>query len=75
MVELTDISGKFFILNCGLIETIESIPETKINLTNGKYLLVSDTSEEVVEKIVEYNRKIYGPVKEIRVINDDVMTL
>ena len=71
MIDLTDINGNYFILNCNLIETMETIPETKINLTNGKYMLVSDTAEEVVEKIVEYNRRIYGSDREVRLVKDD----
>lgn len=73
MIELTDINGKFFILNCDLIETIESIPETKINLTNGKYMLVSDTTEAVIDKIVSFNRRVYGADREIRIVNDEMM--
>lgn len=72
MIELTDINGKYFILNCDLIETIEAIPETKINLTNGKYLLVSDTSQDVIDKIIEYNRKIYGSDKTIHIVNEEM---
>lgn len=71
MIELTDINGKFFILNCDLIETIESIPETKINLTNGKYMLVSDNAQSVIDKIIAYNRKIYGGDKEIRIVHEE----
>ena len=72
MIELNDINGKCFILNCDLIETVESIPETKINLTNGKYLLVSDTAEAVVDKIVDFNRRIYGSDKTIHIVNEEM---
>lgn len=71
MIELKDLNGKLFILNCNLIETIESIPETKINLTNGRYLLVEEDVAAVVRKITEYNRIIFGPDKAVRVINEE----
>lgn len=59
MIELTSLSGGIFFLNCCLIETMSKIPETKINLTNGKFYLVKETEEEIIEKIIDYNRKVF----------------
>ncbi len=59
MIELTGLGGSTFLLNSSLIETIESIPETKITLTNGKYFLVAEEKEEIVQKIIAYNRQIF----------------
>lgn len=60
MIELNKINNEKIILNCNLIETIESIPETKINLTTGKYYLVTQTKEEVVNLVIDYNKKVYN---------------
>jgi flagellar protein FlbD len=65
MIELIDITGKPFFLNCNLIETMESIPETKVSLTSGKYFLVSNSCEEIVEKVIRYNRRVFGLTKQI----------
>ncbi|NLJ32001.1 MAG: flagellar FlbD family protein [Clostridiales bacterium] len=59
MIELTSLNGIPFVLNCNLIETIESIPETKVTLTSGKYFLVSEMREEIVEQIIAYHRQIF----------------
>jgi Uncharacterized protein, possibly involved in motility len=59
MIELTSLNGASFMLNSSLIETIENIPETKITLTSGKYYLVSEQREEIVKKIISYNRQIF----------------
>ncbi|HEX2985416.1 MAG TPA: flagellar FlbD family protein [Caproiciproducens sp.] len=59
MIELTNLNGISFVLNCNLIETIENIPETKITLTTGKYYLVSEVKEEIIGKIIAYNREIF----------------
>lgn len=60
MIELTLLgSGSPFVLNSSLIETIEYIPETKISLTNGKYYLVAEQKDEIVKRIVDYNRQIF----------------
>jgi len=58
MVEVVGINGENFIINATLIEKVEFIPETKITLTTGKYYLVKDTKEELVNKVIKYNQKI-----------------
>jgi flagellar protein FlbD len=65
MIELTGLGGSTFLLNSSLIETIESIPETKITLTNGKYYLVAEEKEEIVQKIIAYNRQIFCRMTEL----------
>lgn len=59
MINLTYLNGISFALNSNLIETIESIPETKVTLTTGKYFLVAEVREEIVQEIIAYNRKIF----------------
>lgn len=58
MIEVVGINGEAFLINATLIEKIEFIPETKITLTTGKYYLVKDKKEEVIDKIIKYNQKI-----------------
>ncbi|MCY1713034.1 flagellar FlbD family protein [Caproiciproducens galactitolivorans] len=59
MINVTNLNGTSFVVNSNLIETIECIPETKITLTTGKYYLVSENSEEIIKKIILYNREIF----------------
>lgn len=59
MIELTNLNGVPFMLNCNLIETIEDIPETKITLTTGKYFLVNESKEDIMKEIISYNRQIF----------------
>ena len=40
MIEVTRLNNKIFILNCELIESVESTPDTVITLTNGKNMLL-----------------------------------
>jgi len=58
MVEVVGINGEGFLINATLIEKIEFIPETKITLTTGKYYLVKDSKEDIINKIIKYNQKI-----------------
>ena len=58
MIEVVGINGDAFLINAALIEKIEFIPETKITLTTGKYYLIKDNKEEIINKIIKYNQKI-----------------
>ncbi len=59
MIELTKLNGLKFVLNCEFIESLEETPDTVISTTNGKKFLVSEKVDEIVEKVVEYKRKIF----------------
>lgn len=59
MIELTQLNGTRFVLNCDLIETIENIPETKITLTNGKFFLVRENREIIMRKVVAFKQVIF----------------
>ncbi|MCL2062794.1 MAG: flagellar FlbD family protein [Candidatus Cloacimonetes bacterium] len=57
MVKLTKINGQEFFINSDLMEFIESTPDTIISLTTGKKVIVKETAEVVIEKIIEYKGK------------------
>ncbi len=59
MIELTKLNGLKFVLNGELIESVEETPDTVISTTTGKKFIVAEKVEEVVEKVVEYKRKIF----------------
>lgn len=59
MIILTKLRGETFVLNSELIETITENPDTTILLTNGKRLLVKESKEEVVDKVVRFRRKVF----------------
>lgn len=59
MIKLTKLNKQPFWLNTRLIETIESVPDTKINLKDDKFILVLESEDEVIDKIIAYNQLIY----------------
>lgn len=59
MIKVTNINGISYYLNSELIETIEAIPDTLITLRDGKKQYVKEKPEEVVEKIIEYKKRIF----------------
>lgn len=60
MIILTSINGKEFCLNNELIYKIEEAPDTIITLTDGKTLRVKNNTQEIIDLIVNYKRRIYS---------------
>ena len=58
MIHLTRINQQRLVLNADLIEHIETTPDTVITMTNGQKLVVADSSEAVIEKVVAFRRSI-----------------
>jgi flagellar protein FlbD len=57
MITVTRFDHSEFILNADLIEFIEARPDTHITLVTGKKLLVRESTEEVVTRVVEFRRR------------------
>lgn len=58
MIELTKLNGKGFVLNAELIETVETTPDTVITLTTDKKLVVKESKNEIILKVLEYKAKV-----------------
>jgi flagellar protein FlbD len=52
-----------FVLNAELIETIEETPDTVITLTNSKKLIVEESMDEVVRRVMDYRRAMFGNLR------------
>lgn len=59
MISLIGLNNKQMYLNADHIEKMEQVPETLITLTNGKKYIVLETPTEVIDRVIEYKRKIY----------------
>jgi flagellar protein FlbD len=58
VIRLTRLNHVAVVLNSDLIEHIEETPDTVIMLTTGQILRVRETADQVVDRIVEFRRKI-----------------
>ena len=61
MIRVTRLSGEVLYLNILQIESMESIPETKIKIMNGYYYLVKDTADSVVEQLRAFYQSCTAP--------------
>ncbi|MCL4539910.1 MAG: flagellar FlbD family protein [Bacteroidetes bacterium] len=66
MVRLTQINGEEIVINAELIETIEQAHDTILTLTTTRKVRVKEGLEEIIEKVIEYRRRISAPNLEDR---------
>ncbi len=56
MIALRRLNNEEFVLNSSLIETLEATPDTVVTLTTGKKLIVRNTIEDIVKKVIKYKQ-------------------
>lgn len=66
MIHVTRINRVPLVLNSDLIEAVETTPDTVISLTNGHKLVVLESADEVVRRVIAFRREILsqGPGRE-----------
>ncbi len=60
MIILTKINKAPIAVNSDLIEYIEETPDTVVTMTNNDKVVVQETLEEIIGKVVHYRRMIRG---------------
>lgn len=58
MITVSRLDGHDLVVNADLIELVESTPDTVLSFLHGKKLIVRETPEEVVERVIAYRRRI-----------------
>lgn len=58
MIFLKLINGTEIVLNSDLIEFVEATPDTVVSLSNGKKFIVRESVQEVIDRVVEFRRRI-----------------
>lgn len=64
MIRVTRLNDKEFIINSEIIEFIESTPDTVITTTTGKKVIVKEEVEEVINRVIEFKRRIFNGLYE-----------
>jgi len=67
MIKLTLYNDSDVIVNADLIEFVERTPDTLVTLTTGKKVMVKESVEDVIGKVIAYrrliskSRRLFGP--------------
>ncbi|MGB7602618.1 MAG: flagellar FlbD family protein [Candidatus Sulfotelmatobacter sp.] len=58
MIRLTRLNNQALTVNSDLIKFVEQSPDTLITLVNGEKIVVRESAEEVLARIVEFRRSV-----------------
>ena len=60
MITITKLNDKELVINCDLIEYIESNPDTTITMTTGRKIMAKESVEEIIQRIIDYKRNVFA---------------
>jgi len=60
MIKVTRLNGNEYYINPHQIESIEIRPDTTLLMLSGKYVVVKEKVEDIIDRIVEYRQRIGG---------------
>lgn len=58
MIQLTRLNGQPLVVNSDLIKLIENAPDSVISLMNGEKIVVRETGDQILERIVQFRRRV-----------------
>ena len=61
MIYVTRLNHTPVVLNCDLIEHVETTPDTVISLTNGQKMMVLESADEIIDRVIRFRRSILAP--------------
>ena len=61
MIRLTRLNNRPMVVNSEMIKFIEQAPDTVITLATGEKIVVLETADEVMARILEYRRQLREP--------------
>lgn len=60
VIKVNRLNGEEIVVNADLIEIVKATPDTIIKLTTNKKILVEESVEDVIDKVIEYKRKVFN---------------
>jgi flagellar protein FlbD len=57
VIEVHRLNGELFLLNSDMIETIDVTPDTIVRLVNGHRYVVTESSRDIRNAIVDFRRQ------------------
>ncbi len=58
MIQLTKLNNQPLAVNADLIKFVEQAPDTVLTLISGEKIVVRESAEEVIRRIVEFRRVV-----------------
>jgi flagellar protein FlbD len=61
MIYVTRLNHTEVVLNSDLIEHVDTTPDTVVSLTTGQKLMVLESPEEIIERVIRFKRAVLDP--------------
>ena len=58
MIDVMRLDGKKYWVNPHMIESMESTPDLTLTMLSGRKIIVKNSPDEIIEKIINYRRNI-----------------
>lgn len=58
MIEVSRLNGTKYFINPHMIESMECVPDLTISMLSGKKVVVKNSPQEIIEKIIAYRKQI-----------------
>lgn len=58
MIEVMRLDGKIYWVNPHMIESMESTPDLTLTMLSGRKIIVKNSPEDLIKKIIEYRKTI-----------------
>jgi flagellar protein FlbD len=62
MIKLTRLHNQIVVVNPDHIYEAEATPDTTLRLANGERIIVRETLDELIDKVVAYRKRIRDPL-------------
>src|SRR3982751_4472932 len=66
VITVTRLDGAELVVNAELIELVEATPDTHLTLTDGRRLIVQESPNDIVARVIAYRRAAYGPLRAVQ---------
>ena len=58
MIKLTRLNNQPLVVNSDLIKSMENAPDTVLTLVTGDKIIVRESTEQVLERVIEFRRAV-----------------
>lgn len=70
VIQLTRLNNQPLVVNADLIKLVEQAPDTVITLVTGEKLVVRESTEEVIRRVIGFRRELLVDLHEAPKVRD-----
>ena len=62
MIKVRRLNQSELVVNAEMIEFVEATPDSIVSMISGKKIVVAESVDEIIERVVEYRKKCNQPL-------------